>query len=717
MAASFDTDLVYRVGRAIGTEARSIGIHACLSPVLDLGKDPRFGRVQEAWGEDKVLTSHMGVAYASGLSKNGSWSDPDAVAPVMKHFAAYGAPEGGLNAAPWMGHGNREIRQELLMPFKAAVELGGVRGVMMSYNELDDVPAHVSPMLYGALEEWGYDGFVMADDTGGNSLAGSTADAIQQWFNAGGMIQFYDYSLETFLNTTVDLVKNETVPLSTLQAHVRKILGVKYDLGLFSDAYISSDIDPQAIVDSHVPLTLEAAQKSLVLLENRNSTLPLRPAEQKIKKIALIGPFGDMLNYGDYSGTYGSSPVAGSWTIQQAMLDHLASLSNTSPVELVTSWGANTWLYNAQYPIPGYHLSPLPSNETDQSEGLLATYFGGMDFTSPLAKRVEVPVMDWGLYPPPGLPSNNFSAIWEGYLTVPASLAAAVDGWLGVAVSPNTTAALYVDGVLVSQSPLTTEGNFLSNIPPRAYSQANSTAAPPGSVPFRFLPGARHRVRIEYVAYNLHQKIENLSSVNAQVMLFWNLVHHRGDTDAAAISHALAAATAADTILLALGANWNSDGEGGDRASLTLSPNQTRLASAVLAHAASSTPHKPVVLILQGGRPFAIPSTYARSDAVLAAFFPGQAGGQAVVDTLFAVGSGAHGPGGRLPLSVPRDVGVLPAWYDYKQTAHAVAYLDAEEGPAVYPFGWGLGYASFSVDAFAADGADNTFSDGATLVV
>ncbi|KAK0640026.1 Periplasmic beta-glucosidase [Lasiodiplodia hormozganensis] len=731
MAASFDTDLVYRVGRAIGTEARSIGIHACLSPVLDLGKDPRFGRAQEAWGEDKVLTSHMGVAYASGLSKNGSWSDPDAVAPVMKHFAAYGAPQGGLNAAPWMGHGNREIREELLMPFKAAVELGGVRGVMMSYNELDDVPAHVHPMLYGALEEWGYDGFVMADDTGmimlqgRHKVASSAADAIQQWFNAGGMIQFYDYSLETYLNTTIDLVENGTVPLSTLQAHVRKILGVKYDLGLFSDAYISSDIDPQAVVDSHVPLTVEAAQKSLVLLENRNSTLPLRPAEQNIKKIALIGPFGDMLNYGDYSGTYGSSPVANSSTIQQAMQDYLSSLNSTSPVELVTSWGANTWLYNAQYPIPGYHLSPLPSNETDQTiEGLLATYFAGVDFTSPLAQRVEVPVMDWGLYPPPGLESNNFSATWEGYLTVPPSLAAAVDGWLGVAVSPNTTAALYVDGVLVSQSPLTTAGNFLSNIPPRTYSQANSTAPPPGSAPFEFVPGAKHRVRIEYVAYNLYQKIENLSSVNAQIMLFWNLVNRGANattdtisdtaSDTAAISHALAAASVADAILLALGANWNSDGEGGDRASLTLAPNQTRLASAVLEHAASSVPRKPVVLILQGGRPFAIPSIYARSDAVLAAFFPGQGGGQAIVETLFAVGSGASGPGGRVPLSVPRDVGVLPAYYNYKQTAHAVTYLDAEQYPAAYPFGWGLGYSIFSVSSFAVDGGD-TFSDGGTL--
>lgn len=122
--------------------------------------------IAEDWGEDHILTSHMGVAYASGLSKNSSWGESDAVVPVMKHFAAHGAPQGGLNAAPWMGHGNREVLQNLLVPFKAAVELGGARGVMMAYSELNDVPSHVNPMLYDALEEWGYDGFVIADDTG-----------------------------------------------------------------------------------------------------------------------------------------------------------------------------------------------------------------------------------------------------------------------------------------------------------------------------------------------------------------------------------------------------------------------------------------------------------------------------------------------------------------------------------------------------------------------
>ncbi|KAF2679226.1 glycoside hydrolase family 3 protein [Lentithecium fluviatile CBS 122367] len=207
LAASWDTGLVHRVGRAIAKEARSIGVHACLAPVLDLCKDPRWGRCQEDWGEDKILTAHMGVAFSSGLSKNGSWADGEAVVPVMKHFAAHGAPQGGSNGAPWMGHGNREVLEEHLLPFRAAVHLGGVGGVMMAYHELDDVPSHVNPMLYGQLEEWGFEGFVTADDTVGlkqlqvgHQVAKDSADAIGQWFNAGGMVQYYDYPLDTFLN-------------------------------------------------------------------------------------------------------------------------------------------------------------------------------------------------------------------------------------------------------------------------------------------------------------------------------------------------------------------------------------------------------------------------------------------------------------------------------------------------------------------------------------
>ena len=113
----------------------------------------------------------------------------------------------------------------------------------------------------------------------------------------GGMIQFYDYSLDTYLSATIDLINNGSVTLSTLQSHVSRILGLKYDLGLFQNRYIPETVNSQALTDEHVSLTLEAAQKSIVLLENRNWTLPLNPAAQNISKIALIGPFGDALNY------------------------------------------------------------------------------------------------------------------------------------------------------------------------------------------------------------------------------------------------------------------------------------------------------------------------------------------------------------------------------------------------------------------------------------
>ncbi|KAI1122937.1 glycoside hydrolase family 3 protein [Nemania abortiva] len=687
LSASFDTNLVHRVGHAIGTEARSIGIHACLSPVLDLGQDPRWGRMQEAWGEDKVLTSYMGVAYSSGLSKNGSWSDPDAVVPVLKHFAAHGSPQQGHNAAPFMGHGNRQVLQDLLTPFKAAIQLGGARGVMMAYNEFDDVPAHVHPLLYSALDDWGFDGFVIADDTGMSELfsthrvADSPADGIRQWWDAGGMVQFYDYPLEMYLNATKDLVANRTLDISTLRSHVTKILGVKWDLGLFDDPYVSANVNPRQLVESHQNLALEAAQKSIVLLENRNSTLPLKPGQQGLKRIALIGPFGDTLNYGDYSGSWGQYPAASAAkTIRQVIL----SYANEGEFELVSAWGTDTWEYSAQYVIPPYLLS-TPNGTIG---GLSATYFASTNFTEARARRIETPALDWGLYPPDDLPSNNFSAIWEGNLQSPVDLD--VDGWIGVAVGPNTTARLFVDGeLLLAQgiNGLSTSSTIMGNIMSYDYISNNGTSPPSGSAPFTFQKGKVYHIRIEYQAFNLYKKTANVNSLNSQILLFWNLISRNGD----AVEQAVQVAQSADLVILALGAAWNSDGEGGDRGTLGLSPSQDTLAQEIYKLG------KPVVLVLGGGRPFAIDEYYNKSAAVLSAFFPGQAGGQAIADVLF----GTVNPGGRMPVSVPRHVGQLPIYYNYKETARRVKYLDIDSTPA-YSFGYGLSYTEFEVLSFEA---------------
>ncbi|KAI1277641.1 glycoside hydrolase family 3 protein [Xylaria sp. FL0933] len=705
LSASFDSDLVYRVGRAIGTEARSIGVHACLSPVLDLGQDPRWGRMQEAWGEDKILTSYMGVAYSSGLSKDGSWSDPDAVVPVLKHFAAHGSPQEGHNAAPFMGHGNRQVLQDLLTPFKAAIQLGGARGVLMAYSEFDDIPSHVHPLFYEALEDWGFDGFVIADDTGMSELysvhrvADSPADGIRQWFEAGGMIQFYDYPLELYLNATRDLVANQSLDVSTLRSHVTKILGVKWDLNLFDDPYVSADIDPLNIVEIHRDLALEAAQKSIVLLENRD-TLPLAPVQQGLKRIALVGPFGDTLNYGDYSGSWGQYPATNAAkTIRQGLL----SYTNKTDFELVSAWGANSWEYNAQYVIPPYLLS----TPNGTAGGLLAIYFANTDFTEPMAYRVETPALDWGLYPPDGLPSNNFSATWEGSLRSPVAIN--VDGWIGVAVGPNITVRLFVDDELILSQGidgLTSSSTIMGNIMNYDYISNNSTSPPTGSVPFTFEQGKAYRLRIEYQAFNLYKKIANVNSLNSQILLFWNLVSRNGD----AVDQAVQIAQSSDLVILAVGAGWNSDGESGDRGTLGLPPSQDILAQEI--HKLG----KPVVLVLEGGRPFAIDKYYQQSAAVLSAFFPGQAGGQAVADVLF----GTVTPGGRMPVSVPRHVGQLPIYYNYKETARRVNYLDIDSTPA-YSFGYGLSYTEFEVlsfDARVAGSSNRTseFKAGDTVI-
>lgn len=698
LSASWDVGLVHRVGRAIGTEARSIGIHACFSPVLDLGLDPRWGRMQEAWGEDKVLTSHMGVAYSSGLSKNNSWSDPDAVVPVMKHFAAHGSPQAGHNAGPFMGHGNRQVFQDLLTPFRAAVQLGGVRGVMMAYNEFDDIPAHVNPKLYDALNEMGFNGFVIADDTGMNDIytqhavADSPADAIRQWYNAGGMVQFYDWPLELLLSATKDLVANGSLELSTLQSRVQSVLGVKWDLGLFDDPFVSPATDPAQTVNSNRNLTLEAAQKSIVLLENRNSTLPLTPNEQRIQNIGLVGPFSDILNYGDYSGQWGEYPANSAETIRQAILSY--SKDPDAPFNLISSWGSNTWEYNAQHVIPPYLLS-APNGTVG---GLQATYFADTNFSEPMVTKLENPALDWGLYPPPGLPSNNFSAIWEGTLTSPVDVD--VDGWIGVAVGANSTYKLYVDGDLITSGgfPLTAKSNILGNIQQFTYTQANSTLPPEGAAAFTFRKGEAYDIRLEFQAFNLYKKIENVVSLNSQLLLFWNLVSSDPANDA--ISQAVSVAESADVIILAVGAAWNSDGESGDRATLGLAPSQDALAKAIYALG------KPVVLVLQGGRPFAIPDYYNQSAAVLSTWFPGQSGGQAIADVLF----GRVNPGGRLPVSVPKHVGQVPINYNYKSLGRKIKYLDLDSQPA-YPFGYGLSYTDFQVSGFQASTAPAVVSE------
>ncbi|KAM0414654.1 hypothetical protein ACHAPT_013498 [Fusarium lateritium] len=667
LSSSFDTDLVYRVGRALGTEARSIGI-----------------QITETYGEDYVLVSHMGVAYSSGLSKNGTLSVSDAALPVVKHFGGHGAPTGGLHSNAWAGRGRRELLTETLTPLKAAIDQGGVKGVMMPYTAVDDIPGHIDPLLYKQLDKWGFDGFVISDWWGlretftGYLVADSPADAIRQWLNIGGRSLLYDFAPDVIVSSIVELVKNGDVKLATLLKRVRKILEAMYDLGLFHDPYLP-EADPNAITLSHIPLAIEAAQRSI-----------------RINKIAIVGPFVDLFNYGSYTGPWGANPTGHATTIRHGILNQLAAKDLN--VDVFSAWGANSWQYNAQYPIPGYLLSANSS-----SGGLQATYYHDVDLHHIAFQTIEMPNHDWGVYPPIGLGSNSFGVVWEGELEVPVSCQ--VDGWIGVGVTPKTTARLYIDGKLVSQSDDSNPGTILREIMSYTYTTEKGTIPPPGGSEFVFTPGSKHKIRIECKVHPNWPR-SSAAGVHSRVQLFWNLVDRNS-----VIGQAKGVASDADLIVLAVGAAWNSDGENGDRATLSLPPDQTKLARTIFELG------KPVVLVLEGGRPFAIPELYAQSAAALST---------AIANVLF----GEFNPGGRLTTSVPYHVGCLPVFYNQRTTkpkSHIPYYLDVPKpvlflvnNDSQYSFGYGLSYTTFSQDLQSAASttggrAQGTFSQGDTL--
>jgi PA14 domain len=178
----------------------------------------------------------------------------------------------------------------------------------------------------------------------------------------------------------------------------------------------------------------------------------------------------------------------------------------------------NDWYFNAQRPIPGYLLY-TPGGI---SGGLQGTYFADLNFKEPMFTQQETPNRDWGLFPPDGLPSSNFSVVWEGTLQVPVD--SDVHGWIGVATSANCTAKLYVDDVLVLDSPFSSGGTIQSNIPGLKFTQRHSTDAPSGGSPFTFKFGAVHKLRLEFQAFKMGGDQENTQTFNSKVELFWNLV-------------------------------------------------------------------------------------------------------------------------------------------------------------------------------------------------
>ena len=304
LAATFDPALIKRVFTAVGEEAGARGIGQVFSPVLDIARDPRWGRTEETYGEDPYLASRIGVAAIEGFQGDEYLIGRDHVLATAKHFAVHGMPEGGTNTAPG-NYSERIIRENFLVPFQAAVEEAHVGSVMASYNEIDGVPNHINHWLLDKVlrQEWGFNGYLTSDGDGLQMLinvhrvARNNADAARQGLSAG---IDYDLSDGAVYRTLTDQVKQGLVPESEVDRAVARILTTKFRLGLFDHPYVDAD-NAEKIVNSeeHRKLAVEVARKVMVLLKNDKNTLPLDLG--KIKTIAVIGPNAADIHIGGYA--------------------------------------------------------------------------------------------------------------------------------------------------------------------------------------------------------------------------------------------------------------------------------------------------------------------------------------------------------------------------------------------------------------------------------
>ncbi|MDP9076828.1 MAG: glycoside hydrolase family 3 C-terminal domain-containing protein [Bacteroidota bacterium] len=309
LAGAWDTTIVHKAGRIVATEVRAHGVNMILGPVLCLPRDPRWGRVEETYGEDPYLAAANGVAMVKGMQGN-KLSDPDAVLAEPKHFAVHGIPEAGSNMAP-VNMGVREARSSFLYVFEKAIKEGGAMGMMAAYSEIDGIPCVDNHWLLTDVlrKEWGFKGFVLSDlgaikmSLNSHRVASDPADALAQTINAGLDMQFYDFPHPQFLAAITTALQDKQLSLASLNRAVADVLRVKFMLGLFDHPYI--DENPLKKVnrtEASRAVALQAAQEGISLLKNDNSILPLGA---NVHKIAVIGPLAQSTYLGGYANKQG----------------------------------------------------------------------------------------------------------------------------------------------------------------------------------------------------------------------------------------------------------------------------------------------------------------------------------------------------------------------------------------------------------------------------
>ena len=689
MAATFDEPLVHAMGDVVATEARARYNQAnrthdhsrfqgitFWAPNINIFRDPRWGRGQETYGEDPFLTARMGVAYITGLQGNDPHYLKAAAGP--KHFAVHSGPEGERHQ--WDSYVSAHDLQDTYLPaFHAAVSEAGAASVMCSYNEINGTPACANSWLLTKTlrQQWQFKGVVISDcgavgdisrfhhyaeDDEHSSAAAIEAglDAACDWVPDGQRSE-YSYLFEA--------AQHHLVTESQIDQALQRVLTVRFRLGMFDpdDKVPFSKVPMSAInAPESAALALRAARESIVMLKNQGNFLPFK----NFAKIAVIGPSADFTQ--TLEGTYYAvplAPVTPLMGMQQAFRDK---------AEIFYAQGST---HVDKLPIPIEYNALHPSKHAREF-GLRGEYFGNPEFSGkPVVIRTDRTInFDWDeANPAPGLPNENYSVRWTGTFTPPAPGDYGIGARVrGCSACGREFLAMYIDGRLIVQRGGENSANPSTSVPlPGAVVKG-------GALPILHCADRRpHTIRLQYV----HRFVPTHHLVAGGVDLIWQ------PPAAALRNEAVAAATKADVAVVIVGLSPELEGEelsvklpgfnSGDRTDLSLPATQLELLKAVAATG------RPLVVVLMSGSALSVPWAQDHAKAILESWYPGQAGGDAIAETL----AGTNNPAGRLPITFYTGVDQLPSFGDYSMKNRTYRYF---YGKPAYGFGFGLSYSTFA---------------------
>jgi beta-glucosidase len=656
LGATFDPQLVNRVGTVISDEARAKYHEAqrrgnynrfygltFWSPNINIFRDPRWGRGQETYGEDPYLTSRLGVAFVNGLQGD----DPKylKVVSTPKHYAVHSGPEPERHRFDAAAT-ERDLRETYLPAFRATVLEARAASVMCAYNRMNGEPACANTHLLGDTlrGEWGFNGYVVSDcgaidDIYKRHNFSKTAEEA----SALAVKRGTDLECGDSYKALVNAVKQGLISEAEIDRALKRLFDARFRLGMFDPPELVPYAKiPFSANDSseHRQLALDAARESIVLLKNENNTLPLR---KDLKSIAVIGPNADEVQVllGNYNGqpSRATTPLAG---IRQRV----------SPQTKILYAVGTTLTEVSAVPVPASFLRG-PQGES----GLKAEYFSNKELKgAPVLTRVDREVdFDWGMMNPvPGVPADDFSARWTGKL-VPA-----MTGKYRFGAIADDGVRVYLDGKLIAE-------DWTEHAPATVTGEVTLEA------------GKSYDIKMEYFE----------SKIGAVARLVWQPPVVKVEDPYA---EAIRVAKQADTVVLVLGLSPRLEGEemnvrepgflGGDRTEIKLPARQQGLLEAVAATG------KPVVLVLLSGSALAVSWANEHVPAIVQAWYPGEEGGTAIAETLF----GDYNPAGRLPVTFYKSVDQLPAFDNYAMDGRTYRFF---KGEPLYPFGHGLSYTRF----------------------